>query len=121
MVPDPNSGSTIRNCCTFSPQYDLSAAQFSPDGRVFQIEYAMKAVENSRCFYLIWSASEIHIGLVRGRHHLTFPLHTCSTAIAIRGKDGVVLGVEKLITSKLHEPTSNKRIFTIDKHIGVVS
>ena len=29
-------------------QYDLSAAQFSPDGRVFQIEYAMKAVENSR-------------------------------------------------------------------------
>lgn len=29
------------------PQYDLSAAQFSPDGRVFQIEYAMKAVENS--------------------------------------------------------------------------
>ena len=28
-------------------QYDLSAAQFSPDGRVFQIEYASKAVENS--------------------------------------------------------------------------
>ena len=45
----------------------------------------------------------------------------CSTAIAIRGKDGVVLGVEKLVTSKLHEPTANKRIFTIDKHIGVVS
>ena len=71
MVPDPNSGSTIRNCCTFSPQYDLSAAQFSPDGRVFQIEYAMKAVENSRFVYLRWSASETHIGLVRGRHHLT--------------------------------------------------
>lgn len=45
----------------------------------------------------------------------------CSTAIAIRGKDGVVLGVEKLISSKLHELTSNRRIFTIDKHIGVVS
>jgi len=27
--------------------YDLSASQFSPDGRVFQIEYANKAVENS--------------------------------------------------------------------------
>merc|ERR1719481_940315 len=26
--------------------YDLSASQFSPDGRVFQIEYANKAVEN---------------------------------------------------------------------------
>lgn len=28
-------------------QYDLSASQFSPDGRVFQVEYAFKAVENS--------------------------------------------------------------------------
>ena len=27
--------------------YDLYASQFSPDGRVFQIEYADKAVENS--------------------------------------------------------------------------
>lgn len=59
-----------------------------------------------------------YVGLVRGRQTL---IYACSTAIAIRGKDGVVLGVEKLITSKLHEPTSNKRIFTIDKHIGVVS
>lgn len=69
--------------------YDLSAAQFSPDGRVFQIEYASKAVENS------------------------------GTSIAIRGKDGVVFGVEKLITSKLHESQSNKRIFTVDHHIGL--
>ena len=28
-------------------QYDLSASQFSPDGRIFQVEYAQKAVENS--------------------------------------------------------------------------
>nr|SVE82690.1 EOG090X0C09 [Daphnia magna] len=28
-------------------KYDLSASQFSPDGRVFQVEYAQKAVENS--------------------------------------------------------------------------
>uniref|UniRef100_A0A8D2AY48 Proteasome alpha-type subunits domain-containing protein n=1 Tax=Sciurus vulgaris TaxID=55149 RepID=A0A8D2AY48_SCIVU len=27
--------------------YDLSASTFSHDGRVFQVEYAMKAVENS--------------------------------------------------------------------------
>lgn len=56
--------------------YDLSASQFSPDGRVFQIEYALKAVENS------------------------------GTAIALRGKDGVVFAVEKLVTSKLYEKVS---------------
>ncbi|XP_041352670.1 proteasome subunit alpha type-3-like [Gigantopelta aegis] len=68
--------------------YDLSASQFSPDGRVFQVEYAQKAVENS------------------------------GTAIGIRGKDGVVFGVEKLVTSKLYEAGTNKRIFNIDRHIG---
>lgn len=69
--------------------YDLSAAQFSPDGRVFQVEYAQKAVENS------------------------------STAIGLKCSDGVVLAVEKLITSRLHENESNQRIFNIDRHIGI--
>ncbi|RWS04622.1 Proteasome subunit alpha type-3-like protein [Dinothrombium tinctorium] len=68
--------------------YDLSASQFSPDGRVFQVEYAQKAVENS------------------------------GTAIALRAKDGVVFAVEKLVTSKLYETGANKRIFNIDRHIG---
>ncbi|UYV82932.1 PSMA3 [Cordylochernes scorpioides] len=68
--------------------YDLSASQFSPDGRVFQVEYAQKAVENS------------------------------GTAIALRGKDGVVFAVEKLVTSKLYEVGANKRIFTVDRHVG---
>ncbi|XP_065214412.1 proteasome subunit alpha type-3 [Planococcus citri] len=69
--------------------YDLSASQFSPDGRVFQVEYAKKAVENS------------------------------GTAIALRGKDGVVFAVEKLVTSKLYEPGTNKRLFTVDRHVGM--
>ncbi|XP_050406866.1 proteasome subunit alpha type-3 [Patella vulgata] len=71
--------------------YDLSASQFSPDGRVFQVEYAQKAVENS------------------------------GTAIGIRGKDGVVFGVEKLVTSKLYEVGANKRLFNIDRHIGAAT
>lgn len=43
-----------------------------------------------------------------------------STAVGIRCKDGVVLAVEKIITSKLQKPESNKRIATVDRHVGVV-
>ncbi|VEN40394.1 unnamed protein product [Callosobruchus maculatus] len=69
--------------------YDLSASQFSPDGRVFQVEYAMKAVENS------------------------------GTVIGLKGTDGIVLAAEKLILSKLHEPNTNRRIYNVDRHIGM--
>lgn len=68
--------------------YDLSTSVFSPDGRLFQIDYGQKAVEAS------------------------------GTAVAIRGKDGVVFAVEKIITSKLYEKETNRRIFSIDRHIG---
>lgn len=70
--------------------YDLSNSVFSPDGRVFQVEYASKAVENA------------------------------STTLGIRYKDGVVLAVEKIIGSKLLKPDANKRIQSVDKHVGVV-
>lgn len=43
------------------------------------------------------------------------------TTIGLRVKDGIVLAVEKLVHSKLLVPgTSNRRIQTIDKHIGLV-
>ncbi len=31
----------------YCAQYDLSTSTFSPDGRVFQTDYAQKAVDNS--------------------------------------------------------------------------
>ncbi|EON64984.1 20S proteasome subunit alpha 7 [Coniosporium apollinis CBS 100218] len=71
--------------------YDLSNSVFSPDGRNFQVEYASKAVESG------------------------------GTAIGIRCKDGVVLALEKLVTSKLLKPGANKRISTVDRNMGVVS
>ncbi len=33
--------------CIRGMQYDLSVSTFSPDGRVFQTDYAQKAVDNS--------------------------------------------------------------------------
>lgn len=72
-------------------QYDLSASQFSPDGRVFQIDYAAKAIEQS------------------------------GTVIGLRGKNGVVLAVEKIVRSPLYEEDAGARIYNIDKHIGMVN
>ena len=71
--------------------YDLSSSTYSPDGRVFQVEYAVKAVEAS------------------------------GTVIAIRAKDGVVIGVQNLKASKLLVPKSNKKIGSADIHIGLAS
>lgn len=42
------------------------------------------------------------------------------TAIGLRVKDGIVLAVEKLIHSKLLIPEANRRIQSVDKHIGMV-
>jgi len=43
------------------------------------------------------------------------------TAIGIRGKDGVVFAVEKIVTSKLYEKGANRRIFNIDTHVGMAA
>ena len=69
--------------------YDQSTTTFSPDGRVFQVEYASKAVDNS------------------------------GTAVGIKCRDGVVMGVEKQQLSSMMVPGSNRRIFTVDTHSGI--
>lgn len=45
---------------------------------------------------------------------------TVRTAIALKGKDGVVFAVENIVLSKLYERGCVKRIFSIDEHIGMV-
>jgi proteasome alpha subunit len=71
-----------------SPQaYDRAITVFSPDGRLFQVEYAKEAVR-------------------RG-----------ATAIGVVCQDGVVLVAFKNTPSKLLVPQSMKKIFEIDNHI----
>merc|ERR1719369_858618 len=43
------------------------------------------------------------------------------TAVGIRGKDGVVFAVEKIVTSKLFEKGANRRIANIDTHVGMAA
>ncbi len=68
--------------------YDRGITVFSPDGRLFQVEYAREAVK-------------------RG-----------TTTIGLKYKDGVILIVDKRISSRLMEPKSIEKIFHIDEHVG---
>ena len=43
-----------------------------------------------------------------------------STAIGIQTAEGVVLAVEKRVTSPLIEPSSIEKIMEVDKHIGKI-
>ncbi|NYT01928.1 MAG: archaeal proteasome endopeptidase complex subunit alpha [Methanosarcinales archaeon] len=71
--------------------YDRAITVFSPDGRLFQVEYAREAVR-------------------RG-----------TTAVGIKAVDGVAVLVDKRITSRLMEPESIEKIFQIDTHIGAAT
>jgi len=71
--------------------YDRAITVFSPDGRLFQVEYAREAVK-------------------RG-----------TTAVGIKARNGVALLVDKRLTSRLLEGGSVEKIFQIDDHIGAAT
>ncbi|XVH30867.1 archaeal proteasome endopeptidase complex subunit alpha [Haloferacaceae archaeon DSL9] len=71
--------------------YDRGITIFSPDGRLYQVEYAREAVK-------------------RG-----------SASIGIRTADGVVLVADKHSRSTLMEPASVEKIHKADEHIGIAS
>ncbi len=71
--------------------YDRAITVFSPDGRLFQVEYAREAVR------------------------------TGATSVGVACKDGVVLVAHKRISSKLAVSDSHEKIFQVDAHIAASS
>lgn len=71
--------------------YDRASTIFSPDGRLFQVQYAMEAVR-------------------RG-----------ATAIGARCKEGIVLCADKRLSNTLMVASFVEKIFPVDTHIGIAT
>ncbi len=71
--------------------YDRASIVFSPDGRLLQVEYAKKAVEQG------------------------------TTSLGIVCKNGVLLVADKRIVDEFIVPKSVEKIFKVDQHIGATA
>jgi proteasome alpha subunit len=69
--------------------YDRGLTMFSPEGRLYQVEYALEAVK-------------------RG-----------TLAVAIKATDGAVIVVHKKISTTLMDPNQIHKVYLVDKHVGV--
>ncbi len=74
-----------------SAAYDRVATMFSPDGRLYQVEYASKIVDQG------------------------------TLGAALIYDKGVLFGADKKVTSTLILPASIEKVFKIDQHVGAIS
>ena len=70
-------------------EYDEAITVFSPEGRLYQVEYAMEVVK-------------------RG-----------STIVGVASPEGAVLAAEEKPENKLHLTNPSQKLFQLDEHIGV--
>lgn len=74
-----------------SSAYDRAATMFSPDGRLYQVEYASKIVEQG------------------------------TLGIAMLYDKGILFAADKKVSSKLILPDSIEKLFVIDGHVAAIS
>lgn len=68
--------------------YDRSLTMFSPEGRLYQVEYALESVRKG------------------------------TLAVGIKSKHGAVIIIQKKLGTPLMDSESIQKIFQVDKHIG---
>ena len=71
--------------------YDRGITIFSPDGRLYQVEYAREAIK-------------------RG-----------TASVGVRTDDGVVLAADRQVRSPLLEADSIEKLHRVDEHVAVAS
>ena len=107
--------------------YDSAITVFSPDGHLFQVDYAMEAVNRGTTavrrvslhtlpitpqtysliiFFSVWLTSSLVHAHMYGQ-------------VGVRGKSVVVLGVEKRTVAKLQDHRTITKIAVLDDHCSV--
>ena len=72
-----------------SNRYDAAVTRFSPNGHLFQVDYAFEAVNRGAC------------------------------SLGVMTKNSVILGVERKATPKLQESSTIKKITQLDSHLAM--
>lgn len=91
-------------------EYDRGVNTYSPEGRLLQVEYAIEAIKLGSTAIGICTSEGLFICLLVIK---TSFQHFCLLLVL-----GVVMVVEKRITSSLMEPSKVEKIFEVDRHIG---